>query len=100
MKKIRKVREVLTKERILLLFELGKKLKNEYTYKGDKNIKIQTRWIYKSFEKLYPWMPYNKTWKLRHFRDMSVKDAEEIAHNWISMKLNPIEGENIWQNQD
>ena len=41
-------------------------------------------------------MPYNKSWKLRYFRDISVKDMEEIVHNWISTELNSIEGENMW----
>ncbi len=30
---------------------------------------------------------------------MSVKDTEEITYNWILTKLNPVEGENIWQSQ-
>ena len=31
---------------------------------------------------------------------MNVKDTKEIAHNWISMKFNLIEEENMWQSQD
>src|SRR6266498_2138145 len=34
---------------------------------------------------------------MRYFSRISVKDAEEIASNWISMELNPVEGENMWQ---
>jgi len=45
-------------------------------------------------------MPYNKKWKLRYFSQMSIKDTKEIAHNWISIELNPIVGENMWQNQN
>ena len=44
-------------------------------------------------------MPFNKRWKLRYFHQMSIQDTEEIVHSWISTKLNPIEGENMWQNQ-
>ncbi len=84
---------------MLLYFELGKELGDEYIWGGMKNDKVTARWIYKSFEEIYPWMLYNKTWKLRYFRDMDIKDTEEIALNWISTKLNPIEGENMWQNQ-
>jgi len=58
-KKIQK--EHLTKEKMMFLFELEKELDSEYTYEGDKNIKVQARQIYKNFEKLYPKMPYNKS---------------------------------------
>src|SRR6266545_5054028 len=44
-------------------------------------------------------MPIGKNWKMRYFSRISVKDAEEIAYNWISTELNPIEGENMWPNQ-
>src|SRR6266536_443738 len=36
---------------------------------------------------------------MRYFSRISVKDAEEIARNWISTELNPVEGENMWPNQ-
>src|SRR6266540_2961340 len=36
---------------------------------------------------------------MRYFSRISVKDAEEIARNWISTELNPVEGENMWHNQ-
>src|SRR6266542_6454716 len=36
---------------------------------------------------------------MRYFSHISVKDAEEIARNWISTELNPVEGENMWSNQ-
>jgi len=48
------------KGKMLLLFELDKELKDEYTYGGNKNIKQPARRIYKSFERLYLLMPYNK----------------------------------------
>ena len=89
-----------TKKKMLLLFELGKELDNEYSYGRNKNLKTQAWWIYKSFEQLYFWMPYKKKWKLRYFRNMSIKDTEKIALNWISTELNPIEGKNIWQSQN
>ncbi len=44
-------------------------------------------------------MPFNKRWKLKHFIQMIIKDIEEIAYSWISMELNLVEGENMWQNQ-
>ncbi len=36
---------------------------------------------------------------MRYFSRINVKDAEEIARNWISTELNPVEGENMWHNQ-
>src|SRR6266545_4860186 len=36
---------------------------------------------------------------MRYFSRINVKDAEEIARNWISTELNPVEGENMWQDQ-
>jgi len=84
------------KKKILFLFELEKELDGKYIYERDKNLKVQAKQIYKSFERLYLRMPYNKSWKLRYFRDISVKDMEEIVHNWISTELNSIEGENMW----
>ena len=30
---------------------------------------------------------------------MNVQDTEEIVHSWISTEFNPVEGENMWQNQ-
>jgi len=29
-----------------------------------------------------------------------VKEAEEIVYSWISIELNSVEGENIWQSQN
>ncbi len=49
---------------MLFLFKLEKKLDGEYTYGGDRNVKVQARRICKSFKKLYLWMSYNKEWKL------------------------------------
>ena len=57
------------------------------------------RRIYKSFGKSYSWILINKDWRLRYFRRMSNKDAEEITQIWISTELNPVEGENMWQSQ-
>src|SRR6266508_3121326 len=36
---------------------------------------------------------------MRYFSLINVKDAEEIARNWISTELNPVEGENMWHDQ-
>src|SRR6266511_2050983 len=87
-KKIKKAKEESTEEKMLLFFELGKELGDEYTLSGIKNYKTIARRIYKSFGKSYPWIPINKDWKLRHFRRMSNKDAEDIAQIWISTELN------------
>ncbi len=66
---------------MLLFFELGKELGDEYTQGGIKNYKTIARRIYKSFGKTYLWIPINKDWRLRYFRRMSNKDAENIAQN-------------------
>ncbi len=66
---------------MLLYFKLGKELGEEYTKGGSKNDKMIARRIYQSFANIYLQIPYNKIWKLRHFRDMKIKDTEEIAHN-------------------
>ncbi len=47
----------------------------------------------------YSWISINKDWKIRHFSRISVKDAEEIARNWISTELNLVEEENLRPNQ-
>src|SRR6266542_2119456 len=96
-KKIKKAKKETTEEKMLLFFELGKELGDEYTLGGIKNYKITARRLYKSFGKSYPWILINKDWKLRHFRRMSIKDAERIIQIWISTELNPVEGENMWQ---
>src|SRR6266498_1952447 len=80
-RKIKKAKEKTTKEKMLLFFELGKELGDEYTQGGIKNYKTIARRIYKSFGKTYPWIPINKDWRLRYFRRMSNKDAEDIAQN-------------------
>src|SRR6266542_1645273 len=98
-KKIKKIGEKSTEEKMLLLFELGKELGEEYTLGGNKNYKTIAQRIYKSFGKSYPWILINKDWRLRHFRWMSNKDAERIAQIWISTELNPVEGENMWQSR-
>src|SRR6266542_1959843 len=86
-------------DRFILLFELGKELGDDKICVGEKNDKLCARRVYKSFEKSYPWIPIGKDWKLRYFSRISVKDAEEIARNWISTELNPVEGENMWYDQ-
>ena len=45
---------------MLLLFELGKELKEDYMKGENKHDKQVIQRIYKSFEKAYSWMPYNK----------------------------------------
>ena len=37
---------------------------------------------------------------MRYFSRIGVKDAEEIARNWISTELNSVEGENMWHSQN
>ncbi len=31
---------------------------------------------------------------------MNAQDIEEMSHIWISTKLNPVEGKNMWQSQN
>ncbi len=99
LKKIKKAKGELTETKMLLFFELGKELGEDQGTVGDKNDRLCARRMYKSFEKSYPWISINKEWKIRHFSQISVKDSEEIAHNWISTELNPEEEENMWQKQ-
>src|SRR6266498_2677578 len=98
-KKLSKVKGELISERILLFFKLGKELGEENVNVGEKNDRLCARRVYKSFEKSYPWIPIGKDWKMRYFSRISTKDAEEIARNWISTELNPVEGENMWYDQ-
>ncbi len=98
-KKLRKAKGELMEERIILFFELGKELGEDNIYVGEKNDRLYARRVYKSFEKSYPWIPIGKDWKMRYFSRINVKDAEEIARNWISTELNPVEGENMWHDQ-
>src|SRR6266536_2365349 len=98
-KKLKKAKGELTADRIILFFELGKKLGDDKIYVGEKNDRLCARRVYKSFEKSYPWIPIGKDWKMRYFSRISVKDAEEIARNWISTELNPVEGKNMWHDQ-
>ena len=95
LKKLRRAKGELLEDRIILFFELGKELGDDKIYVGEKNDRLCARRVYKSFEKSYPWMPIGKDWKMRYFSRMSVKNAEEIARNWISTELNPVEGENM-----
>ena len=99
LKKLKRAKGELIGDRLILFFELGKELGDEKVKEGEKNDKLCARRVYKSFEKSYPWIPIGKDWKLRYFSRISVKDAEEIARNWISTELNPVEGENMWQSQ-
>ena len=96
LKKVKEVKEESTEERILLLLEFSKEMGEDNMKKENRYDTTTARRLYKSFEKMYSWMPYNKKWKLKHFYQMSIQDAEEIAHNWISTELNPVERENIW----
>src|SRR6266498_1971367 len=98
-KKLKKAKEELLEDRIILFFELGKELGDDKIYVGEKNDRLCARRVYKSFEKSYPWILIGKDWKMRYFSRINVKDAEEIARNWISTELNPVEGENMWQEQ-
>src|SRR6266540_2120533 len=98
-KKLKKAKGELIEDRIILFFELGKELGDDKIYVGEKNDRLCARRMYKSFEKSYPWIPIGKNWKMRYFSRINVKDAEEIARNWISTELNPVEGENMWHNQ-
>src|SRR6266542_1812577 len=97
-KKLKKARGEVMEDRIILLFELGKELGNDRTCVGEKNDRLCARRVYTSFEKSYPWIPIGKDWKIRYFSRINVKDVEEIARNWISTELNPVEGENMWYN--
>ncbi len=99
LKKLKRSKGELIEDRIILFFELGKELGDDKINVGEKNNKLCARRVYKSFEKSYPWIPIGKDWKLRYFSRISVKDAEEIARNWISTELNPVEGENMWHDQ-
>src|SRR6266542_3551746 len=98
-KKLKKVKGELIEDRIILFFELGKELGGDNISVGEKNDRVCARRVYKSFEKSYLWIPVGKDWKMRYFSCISVKDAEEIARNWISTELNPVEGENMWNDQ-
>ncbi len=53
-KKIKKVKEESTEEKMLLFFELGKELGDDHMGRGDKNDRVLARRLYKSFEKSYP----------------------------------------------
>src|SRR6266498_2022095 len=98
-KKLKKAKGELMEDRIILFFELGKELKEDNIYVGEKNDRVCARRVYKSFEKSYLWIPIGKNWKMRYFSRINVKDAEEIARNWILTELNLVEGENMWHNQ-
>src|SRR6266540_3875479 len=98
-KKLKKAKGELLEDRMILFFELGKELGDDKIHVGEKNDRLCARRVYKSFEKSYPWIPIGKDWKMRYFSRINVKDAEEIARNWISTELNPVEGENMWPNQ-
>src|SRR6266498_1117588 len=98
-KKLRKAKGELLEDRIILFFELGKELGDDNINVGEKNDRLCARRVYKSFKKSYPWIPIGKDWKMRYFSRINVKDAEEIARNWISTELNPVKGENMWHEQ-
>src|SRR6266540_2838175 len=98
-KKLKKAKGELIEDRIILFFELGKELGDDKIDVGKKNDRVCARRVYKSFGKSYLWIPIGKDWKMRYFSRISIKDAEEIARNWISTELNPVEGENMLHNQ-
>ena len=60
LKRISKEKGESTKDKILTFFELDKELEDDRMDEGSKYDKNLTRRIYKSFEKTYPWMPFNK----------------------------------------
>ena len=97
MKKVKEAREESSKERMLLLFELRKEMGDNRTNGGNKYDKTLTRKLYKSFAATYPQLPWNKDWKMRYLNYMSTQDVEELSCIWISIELNPVEGENMWQ---
>src|SRR6266498_1085798 len=82
-KKLKKAKGELIEDRILLFFELEKELRIDNVAIGEKNDRVCARRVYKSFEKSYPWIPIGKDWKMRYLSRISIKDAEEIARNWI-----------------
>ena len=94
-KKVKKAREESTKERMLLSFELGKEMGEDRAKGGNKHDKTLAQRIYKNFETTYPWMPWNKNWKLRYLQKINAQDVEEVSYIWISMELNPVEGDNM-----
>jgi len=96
MKWLKKAKGELIGDKIILLFELGKELGEDPVAIGNKNDRMYARRMYTSFEKSYPMILINKDWKIRYFSRISIKDAKEIAHNWISTELNPVEEENMW----
>src|SRR6266540_4395521 len=71
-KKLKKVKGELLEDRIILFFELGKKLGDDNVSVGEKNDRLCARRVYKSFEKSYPWIPIGKDWKLRYFSRINV----------------------------
>ena len=79
LKKLKRSKGELIGDRLLLFFELGKELGEEKVNLGEKNDRLCARRVYKSFEKSYPWIPIEKTWKMRYFSRLSIQDAEEIA---------------------
>src|SRR6266542_2590538 len=98
-KKLKRAKGELLGDRMILFFELGKELGDDNIHVGEKNDRLCARRVYKAFEKSYPWISIGKDWKMRYLSQISVKDAEEIARNWISTELNPVEGENMWHDQ-
>ncbi len=40
-------------------------------------------------------MPFNKKWKVKDFKHLSVKNTEKIAARWILTELNPLKRENL-----
>ncbi len=67
LKKVKEAREKSTKKRMLLSFELEKEIGEDRVNGGKKYDKTLAWKIYKNFEIMYPWMSWNKDWKLRYF---------------------------------
>ena len=36
---------------------------------------------------------------MRHLNYMNAQDVNEVSRIWISTELNPVEGENMWQDK-
>ena len=56
MKKVKEAKKESLKERMLLLFELEKEMREDRTKEKSKYDKTLARKIYKSFVIIYPWM--------------------------------------------
>ena len=94
--KIERNRKETHERKMLLLFDLGKELKGDYTRGGSKKDKTIARRIFESFGQTYLRMLLNEEWKLQHFYQIKKDQAKEITKVWISTELNRLEGESLW----